>query len=231
MKTLYSILEQWADKVKPKWHPKEGLFTGDNPQEIANYLLNHSESKSQAMQRLVFYMNRAGEDCPNKTVLNKVKKLLSESILDSDFDAQVTTLDDVLNERHRWMINDDIKSLAKWMTSQRWSKKKDYYITTSTHQKKCWIESCISRIAYNAGAGAMGTCCYIKMTTGNIYYMYCPAGDKFSIVTIDCTGDDVKFSYELSERNSGGGRIAKDPNELYLGSWPGKLNDYLIERI
>lgn len=96
MKALYDILEEWADKVKPKWHPKEGLFTGDNPQEIADYLLKHSEDREQAMQRLVFYMNRAGDDCPNKIVLNKVKKLLSESIpagciaesiLDTDFDV------------------------------------------------------------------------------------------------------------------------------------------------
>lgn len=80
MKALYDILEEWADKVKPKWHPKEGLFTGDDPQYIADYLLKHSEDKGQAMQRLVFYMNRAGDDCPNKAVLNKVKKLLSESL-------------------------------------------------------------------------------------------------------------------------------------------------------
>lgn len=85
MKQLYSILEEWADKVKPKWHPKEGLFTGDNPQEIADYLLKHSKDRGQAMRRLVFYMNRAGDDLPNKTVLNKVKKILSESLLDNDF--------------------------------------------------------------------------------------------------------------------------------------------------
>ena len=78
MKNLYSILEGWVDKVDTKWHPKEGLFTGDNPQEIADYLLKHSKDRTQAMQRLIFYMNRAGEDCPNKTVLNKVKKLLNK---------------------------------------------------------------------------------------------------------------------------------------------------------
>lgn len=79
MKTLRDyITEGWVDKVKPGWHPKEGLFTGDNPQEIANYLLKHSDDRAQAMQRLVFYMNRAGDDCPNKTVLNKVKKILSD---------------------------------------------------------------------------------------------------------------------------------------------------------
>lgn len=86
MKPLYNILEQWADKVKPKWHPKEGLFTGDDPEYIANYLLKHSEDRGQAMQRLNFYMNRAGDNLTNKTVLNKVKKILSESLLDKDFD-------------------------------------------------------------------------------------------------------------------------------------------------
>ena len=40
MKPLYNILEQWADKVKPKWHPKEGLFTGDNP-HTQNYTINY----------------------------------------------------------------------------------------------------------------------------------------------------------------------------------------------
>jgi len=85
MKSIYDILEGWSDKVKPKWHPKEGLFTSDNPQEIADYLIKHSEDKQQAMQRLVFYMNRAGDKLTNKEVLNKVKKILSESLLDPDF--------------------------------------------------------------------------------------------------------------------------------------------------
>lgn len=86
MKTLYDILEGWVQGVKTKWHPKEGLFTGDDPQYIADYLLKHSKDRGQAMQRLVFYMNRAGKKCPNKTVLNKAKKILSESLLDKDFD-------------------------------------------------------------------------------------------------------------------------------------------------
>jgi hypothetical protein len=80
------IDEGWADKVHTKWHPKEGLFTGDNPQEIADYLLKHSDDKGQAMQRLTFYMNRAGDNLKNKTVLNKVKKILSESILSDGYD-------------------------------------------------------------------------------------------------------------------------------------------------
>ena len=72
------ILEKQLSDVKTKWHPKEGIFTEDNPQKIANYLLSHSKDRGQAMKRLMFYMNRAGENLTNKTVLNKVKKLLEE---------------------------------------------------------------------------------------------------------------------------------------------------------
>lgn len=77
MKSLYEILEGWTENIKPKWHPREGLFTEKDPQVIANYLLKHSKDEAQAMQRLNFYMNRAGSNLTNKQVLNKVKKILS----------------------------------------------------------------------------------------------------------------------------------------------------------
>lgn len=70
--------ENQLSDVKTKWHPKKGLFTGDDPQEIYDYLMDNSEDKGQAMKRLVFYMNRAGENLKNKTVLNKVKKMLED---------------------------------------------------------------------------------------------------------------------------------------------------------
>lgn len=72
------LTEKRLSSVKAKWHPKEGLFTSDNPQEIASYLLKHSEDRGQAMQRLVFYMNRAGENLTNKAVLDKAKKILEK---------------------------------------------------------------------------------------------------------------------------------------------------------
>lgn len=76
MKNLQDVIEKQLSDIKPKWHPREGLFLEKDPQRIASYLLRHSDDKQQAMQRLVFYMNRAGDNCPNKTVLNKVKQLL-----------------------------------------------------------------------------------------------------------------------------------------------------------
>lgn len=73
---LKEYVEENLSDVDAKWHPKEGLFTEKDPQKIADYLLKNSKDKGQAMKRLVFYMNRAGENLENKTVLNKVKELL-----------------------------------------------------------------------------------------------------------------------------------------------------------
>ena len=75
------IYEQLSD-VKTSWHPKKGLFTGDNPKEIVDYLMKNSKDQAQAMQRLCFYMNRAGDNLTNKTVLNKAKQLLKKEKVD-----------------------------------------------------------------------------------------------------------------------------------------------------
>ena len=69
-------LSEFVNEKLGKWDPPYGLFVKTNPREIAQILLDASDSEGQAMKRLVFYMNRAGEDCPNKTVLNKVKDIL-----------------------------------------------------------------------------------------------------------------------------------------------------------
>ena len=75
------IYEQLSD-VKTSWHPKKGLFTCDNPKEIVDYLMKNSKDQAQAMQRLCFYMNRAGDNLTNKTVLNKAKQLLKKEKVD-----------------------------------------------------------------------------------------------------------------------------------------------------
>ena len=76
MKKLTEFVNEKLSNIEGKWVPPDGLFTKSNPREIAQTLLDASDSEGQAMKRLVFYMNRAGEDCPNKTVLNKVKDIL-----------------------------------------------------------------------------------------------------------------------------------------------------------
>lgn len=76
MKKLSEFVNEKLSYIEGKWDPPEGLFAKNNPREIAQILLDASDSEGQAMKRLVFYMNRAGEDCPNKAVLNKVKDIL-----------------------------------------------------------------------------------------------------------------------------------------------------------
>jgi len=68
--------KQQLSDVKTKWHPEKGLFLNKDPKYIANYLIDNSDDIKQAMSRLVFYMNRAGENLENKTVLNKAKKII-----------------------------------------------------------------------------------------------------------------------------------------------------------
>ena len=75
------ISEQLSD-VKTDWHPKKGLFTSDDPKKIVDYLMKNSKDQAQAMQRLCFYMNRAGDNLSNKTVLNKAKQLLKKEKVD-----------------------------------------------------------------------------------------------------------------------------------------------------
>lgn len=70
--------EKQLSDVKTHWSPRKGLFLEKDPKVIADYLMKNSKDEQQAMARLVFYMNRAGDDCPNKTVLNKVKSLLKK---------------------------------------------------------------------------------------------------------------------------------------------------------
>jgi hypothetical protein len=76
------ITERLSD-IKAKWHPEEGLFTRKDPEYIANYLIKNSKDLKQAMNRLVFYMNRAGSNLSNKSVLNRAKKIIHSKIDES----------------------------------------------------------------------------------------------------------------------------------------------------
>ncbi len=80
MKDLREFVEEKEElsDVKSRWTPPEGLFTKDDPECIAKVLIDNAKDPGQAMKRLTFYMNRAGDDCPNKTVLNKVKEIIRQ---------------------------------------------------------------------------------------------------------------------------------------------------------
>lgn len=98
------IKEQLSD-VKTSWHPKKGLFTGNDPKEIVDYLMKNSKDQAQAMQRLCFYMNRAGDDLSNKTVLNKAKQLLKKEKVDEKLVVFPSQVDEKL------VVNKNYKSI------------------------------------------------------------------------------------------------------------------------
>ena len=85
VKDLHPLNEYVSERlsdVNTSWHPKKGLFTSDDPKEIVDYLMKNSKDQAQAMRRLCFYMNRAGDNLSNKTVLNKAKQLLKKERVD-----------------------------------------------------------------------------------------------------------------------------------------------------
>ena len=67
----------WSADVKTKWEAPEGLFS-TKAENIVKVLRANSKDDSQAMKRLVFYMNRAGENVRNKLELNRAKEMLRE---------------------------------------------------------------------------------------------------------------------------------------------------------
>lgn len=83
MRELSEYITERLSDIKAKWHPEEGLFARKDPEYIANYLIKNSKDLKQAMNRLVFYMNRAGNNLQNKSVLNRVKKIIHSKIDES----------------------------------------------------------------------------------------------------------------------------------------------------
>jgi len=69
----------WSADVETKWHPPEGFFE-QSAEQIAKGLKDASDSLKQAMSRLDFYINRAGDNLSDerKLALEKAKKILDE---------------------------------------------------------------------------------------------------------------------------------------------------------
>ena len=67
----------WSKKVETKWHPPEGFFE-KSAGEIARGLKKASDSLPQAMDRLDFYINRAGANLAgeDRARLEKAKGIL-----------------------------------------------------------------------------------------------------------------------------------------------------------
>lgn len=77
LETLLNEKKLWSGEVETEWHPKEGFFK-QGAEKIANGLKNASKNLKQAMSRLNFYINRAGDNLSNEDLdrLDRAKKKL-----------------------------------------------------------------------------------------------------------------------------------------------------------
>lgn len=65
----------WSEHVKTKWHPEAGFFR-QSAQAIAEGLKANSDSLRQAMDRLDFYINRAGNKLEDPQKFEEAKMIL-----------------------------------------------------------------------------------------------------------------------------------------------------------
>ena len=72
--------QYWSEEVHSDYHPPKGTFTQKSPQVVSTLLDGAGNNPILALQRLVFYMNRAGKDLPNREELDKAKQTLETMI-------------------------------------------------------------------------------------------------------------------------------------------------------
>ena len=67
--------KDWSENVQTHWHPAPGFFE-QSAQAIAEGLQANSDSYRQAMDRLDFYINRAGDKLKDPQKFEEAKTIL-----------------------------------------------------------------------------------------------------------------------------------------------------------
>lgn len=70
--------EYWSEKVHTHFHTPPGTFTKDAGEVVKALMKGADNNATEALRRLVFYMNRAGEKLTNREQLNKAKLKLEQ---------------------------------------------------------------------------------------------------------------------------------------------------------
>lgn len=65
----------WSENVHTHWHPPAGFFE-QSAEAIADGLMEASDSERQAMDRLDFYINRAGDKLKDPEKFQLAKQIL-----------------------------------------------------------------------------------------------------------------------------------------------------------
>lgn len=72
-----SMNDDWSEEVHTHWHPPKGFFE-QSAEAIADGLMAASDSERQAMDRLDFYINRAGDRLKDPEKFQLAKQILHD---------------------------------------------------------------------------------------------------------------------------------------------------------
>ena len=109
-----------SNEIKTKWKPRAGIFTEDS-QEIAEYLKKNSDSLEQAMSRLNFYVNRAGDNlsASDKERLESAKEKLHK-LFEEESLLPITRTEDVLIKRQDYeQIMSDLTKVIGYLQKMK----------------------------------------------------------------------------------------------------------------
>ena len=67
--------DDWSENVHTHWRPEKGFFK-QSAQAIAEGLMANSDDERQAMDRLDFYINRAGDRLEDPEKFQEAKEIL-----------------------------------------------------------------------------------------------------------------------------------------------------------
>lgn len=70
--------DYWSENVPLHYHTPPGTFTKDAGEVVQTLLDGADNDATEALRRLVFYMNRAGDKLTNREQLNKAKLKLEQ---------------------------------------------------------------------------------------------------------------------------------------------------------
>lgn len=70
----------WSEHVKTRYHPPEGTFTQSAPDVVKELMKGAGGDAHLALERLMFYMNRAGKNLTNRQALETAKMNLEQKI-------------------------------------------------------------------------------------------------------------------------------------------------------
>lgn len=139
-----------------------------------------------------------------------------------NIDINTVTIDDIYKD----CSTNEFKRFVTWLIGRPWVKQNtDEFIATASSNRIDNELTTIRNTIFDCNKNSEGSIRHEFTSHGEVYYIYCPLDDKhYTEVTLDFTGDNIIFSYKITN---------KYPKKLgrKMGPWPAAFNSYIINNI